>query len=434
MLSQHTWPPAGRQATHPLSAAEAYLELGWSVILLHQPTAGGGCTCGADHTTEPARRGKHPRHAWREFQRRRMTRHELHALWPKSRSPGYATLRRDVNVGIVTGAVSGLAVLDVDARNGGDETLRDLTAKHGPIPDTATVLTGGGGEHLYFRLPGGVALRSCVLGPGLELKAEGSYVVAPPSLHAWGRQYDWELGRDPRTLPPAPLPDWLLRLATDETGRPRPEGQRGALLQGRTVPQGDRHREFLNAAAVFAARGMPADLALELLRILRERLADRGDHPVTERELEGLVRWAYAQERRRSQQDAAAVRPEIVLVPAAEVGQPAPVAWLWEGEIPLEPGTVVMVCAPGGAGKTVFCRGLATAIAQGQPFLGSRTRQVPVLYADLESPESAHRRLLDQMGRPSGLYLLRQLSLRTEDERAELAKVLKGERHPGGLH
>ena len=85
------------------------------------------------------------------------------------------------NVGIATGARSGLVVLDVDPRHGGDEQLAAFEAEHGKLPETAAVVTGGGGAHYYFNHPGG-DIRSRKLSPGLELKADGTFVVAPPSL------------------------------------------------------------------------------------------------------------------------------------------------------------------------------------------------------------------------------------------------------------
>src|SRR5581483_10140535 len=78
----------------------------------------------------------------------------------------------DDNIGLVTGASSGLVVLDVDAGKDGLDTLATLEAQHGPLPDTATVETGGGGRHYYFRHPG-IPIKSNVgrLGPGLDVRA-----------------------------------------------------------------------------------------------------------------------------------------------------------------------------------------------------------------------------------------------------------------------
>jgi hypothetical protein len=117
----------------------------------------------------------------------------------------------DANIGVVTGRVSGVAVLDVDPRNGGDEALRQLEDRWGELPPTPEDRTGGCGRHLWFRCT--AELPCAVLAPGLELKAEGGVVVVPPSLHASGRPYTWGRGRSPEDLDPAPLPVWIEALA-----------------------------------------------------------------------------------------------------------------------------------------------------------------------------------------------------------------------------
>lgn len=115
-----------------------------------------------------------------------------------------------------------MAVLDVDPRHGGEKVIAALTAVRGRLPATAETLTGGGGRHLWFAL-GDADLPSAVLAPGLELKAEGGTVIAPPSLHASGRRYAWREGRGPWDLAPAPVPDWL---AAEMGGAHGPEAAR----------------------------------------------------------------------------------------------------------------------------------------------------------------------------------------------------------------
>lgn len=112
------------------------------------------------------------------------------------------------NVAVATG--DGLAVVDIDPRSGGHETLRAFVENvgGGQEPVTPEVATGGGGGHLYFRAPAGLACR--VLGDGLDLKATGGYVIAPPSLHASGRHYVWHPARTLDDAPLADLPDWAL--------------------------------------------------------------------------------------------------------------------------------------------------------------------------------------------------------------------------------
>ncbi|AXH92018.1 bifunctional DNA primase/polymerase [Micromonospora aurantiaca] len=109
-----------------------------------------------------------------------------------------------------TGAASGLVVVDVDPAHGGADTLARLIAA-GLTPLTARVLTGSGGLHLYYRHPGGRVPCSQGkpdqgLGPGIDVKADGGYVVLPPSVHPrTGRPYRWVPGQAVREMPPALL-------------------------------------------------------------------------------------------------------------------------------------------------------------------------------------------------------------------------------------
>ncbi|SCL67007.1 Bifunctional DNA primase/polymerase, N-terminal [Micromonospora peucetia] len=107
-----------------------------------------------------------------------------------------------------TGAPSGTVVIDVDPAHGGRDTMNALIAD-GLLPPTAYVVTGSGGLHLYYRHPGQPI--SCSqgkpgqgLGPGVDVKADGGYVVLPPSVHPrTGRPYRWAPNRDMQEMPPA---------------------------------------------------------------------------------------------------------------------------------------------------------------------------------------------------------------------------------------
>src|SRR5262245_35988338 len=85
----------------------------------------------------------------------------------------------DANIGIATGEASNLTVLDTDPRNGAHLTLDALIAEHGVLPATATVITGSGGRHLYFNHTFTLARGSNALGPGVDLKSDGGFIVAP---------------------------------------------------------------------------------------------------------------------------------------------------------------------------------------------------------------------------------------------------------------
>jgi hypothetical protein len=144
----------------------------------------------------------------------------------------------------VAAGPSGLAILDVDTRNGGHTSLDALTRTHGRLPHTPCVETGGGGWHFYFSAPDDptVRLRSGKLGhDGLDLKSAGAepggaggYVVAPPSVHPSGLSYRWAASARPSVTPLAPLPPWLVDLSrvrdvVPPLRPPRPSTQGSAL-------------------------------------------------------------------------------------------------------------------------------------------------------------------------------------------------------------
>jgi Bifunctional DNA primase/polymerase, N-terminal len=152
-----------------LAAALNYAARGWRVLPLHDVTPG---VCSCRDGTACKTPGKHPR--LKEWQRVASTDPGLIAGW----WAGWPT----ANVGIATGRRSNLIVLDVDPRHGGDKQLQALIAEHEPLPDTVIVQTGGGGWHYYFACPpGDGAVDSGDIAEGLEIKAAGTFVVAPPS-------------------------------------------------------------------------------------------------------------------------------------------------------------------------------------------------------------------------------------------------------------
>lgn len=112
----------------------------------------------------------------------------------------------DSGIGVAC-AMSGLVVLDVDPRNGGNETLRRHLEELGPLPTTWTCATPSGGVHIYFA-DDGSSYRG-KLGDGIDIKSKG-YVIAPPSIHPCGAPYVWASGLNPDDVALARLPDaWL---------------------------------------------------------------------------------------------------------------------------------------------------------------------------------------------------------------------------------
>jgi hypothetical protein len=124
----------------------------------------------------------------------------------------------NANIGIATGERSSLVVIDVDPRNGGTASMCMLAGMGKTFPLCPTVRTGNGGKHLYFTHPLGLASSKNKLGGGIDVKSNGGYVVAPPSIigpsdSGPGGQYVW---LTPLSTPLPPLPTW-----TCETLMPR---------------------------------------------------------------------------------------------------------------------------------------------------------------------------------------------------------------------
>jgi hypothetical protein len=117
------------------------------------------------------------------------------------------------NLGVVTYK---LVVVDIDPRHDGDESLAALERDHGELSRTWRALTGGGGEHIIFGAPDDFEIASSnardnpVLGAGIDIRARGGYIVAPPSRHISGRSYAWSVDHHPAETPLAAPPDWLI--------------------------------------------------------------------------------------------------------------------------------------------------------------------------------------------------------------------------------
>ncbi len=181
-----------------LKAALSYARRDWYVVPLHS-IRNGHCTCGRQDCGSP---GKHPR--------------TLNGVYDATNDPaviaGWWRIWPDANVGIATGAASGFIVLDVDPRHGGDDSLVDLECQHGLVPETPQSLTGGGGRHLLLDHPGRTVPNRVAIAPGLDVRGDGGLIVAPPSAHASGREYAWDIASHPDDVPPAAVPGWLLAL------------------------------------------------------------------------------------------------------------------------------------------------------------------------------------------------------------------------------
>lgn len=204
----------------------------------------------------------------------------------------YWAVTPDANVGIRTGG--GLVVLDVDPRAGGHDLLADLENEHGPLPPTVEVLTGGGGRHLYFRGP--ADFPSFDVGAGLEVKARGRQVVAPPSVHPdTGAPYAWREGRGPGQIARADLPGWLAAERQAEAPREAPAGRWAAVLATGVV-EGGRNVALTALVGHLLARRVDPLVAREIARMVAQH---RCRPPLDPREVDRIVESIAGRELRK---------------------------------------------------------------------------------------------------------------------------------------
>ena len=101
---------------------------------------------------------------------------------------------RYLNIGIATGLISGIEVLDIDPRNNGFNTLEQIKSSINNFNSEHQVKTGGNGLHLYFKYTGKKVNPKLLT--GIDFQTDGKYVIAPPSNHISGKNYEWQSGDD----------------------------------------------------------------------------------------------------------------------------------------------------------------------------------------------------------------------------------------------
>ena len=168
---------------------------------------------------------------------------------------------------------NGAVVLDEDPRHHGDDSLAELERRYGRLPEGPVQLTGGGGRHYLFAHPGGGLLIGnvqndpTVLGPGIDIRGDGGYVLLAPSGHVSGGSYCWELSSRPDELPLPALPGWLLeRLTRRGPGVRAPADPTWAAVALRDgVPEGQREQTAFRLACRYRHYGLAEPEVVEII-------------------------------------------------------------------------------------------------------------------------------------------------------------------------
>ena len=350
--------------------------------------------------------------------------------------------RPAANIAIPMGPVNQLLGLDCDSLYGAPVHRWDLRELYGEWDDTAEVESGReGGRHIYFEWPKGITTLPKEIAPGLQLRGEGLYMVAPPSTHPNGNLYtfDGEKGKE-SLLHPAPAPEWLLEMIHEslnghsthtlehyrqviEAAQPEPwlrslpeefllakameDTKFRQLFEG--IQEGyESHSEADEAlvckAIFWFGHNVPViDKIYRRSRLMRAKW-DRKDYwtrtmgssfekqtkvyepmynssSASNGSSGAATGAAPVREKEKKDKEKATFTWEMV-PPVWDLE--AHVSWVVEDMIP--EGSITLLTGDSGHGKTMFTTALCGHIVTGKPFLDREVRQRPVLYLDRENP------------------------------------------------
>lgn len=285
----------------------------------------------------------------------------LVSKWPETASTVPAVLERwwreheGAGIGVLTGPRSGLAVLDVDPRNGGNDSLEAVFPEG--LPETPRSRTGGGGQHIFFRYPLPGPIKSGEIMPGLEIKADGGKVTVPPSVHPNGKEYEWAVSPFKTDL--APLPQVILGLVAR-----RLKSDRTARGEGEPIPQGQRNNRLAAIAGAMRRQGMgQTEIEAAILTVNESQCKP----PLPEREVLGIARSVG---RYKPDPQTVKTAPSPKIFTGAELQRTefkAP-KWAVPGLIP--EGLSILAGSPK-TGKSFFSLAVAAGVAYGGAVLGS---------------------------------------------------------------
>ena len=360
-----------------LSAALAYLSRGWSVIPL-------------------APRGKTPLVRWQEFQNRHATEAEVRRWF--SEHP-------DANIGVVTGAVSGIIAVDVD----GEEGELALTSRVAALPVTLTNRSGRvGGFHLIYAHPGQPIKTRAQILPSVDVRGDGGYIVVSPSVHPTGAEYTWANADVAPQKVPDVLRELIGSLAADESLEP----ERGTRVSARVstdewtrpIVEGTRNMTLTRLAGSMASAGADADSIFDRLLEVNQRWCTP---PLVELEVAQIANSIHAREARVSSTG----RNRLIRQDLHTVESEA-VTWLWENYIPL--GAISVIDGNPGVGKSTLTIDLASRITTGRTMPdGTPGAEGHVVLVNIEDDiaKTVKPRVIAAGGDPEKITVLREVEL-----------------------
>ena len=272
------------------------------------------------------------------------------------------------NIGIATGGPAGLLVidLDVDEEKGidGRETLRKWEGQHGKLPDhTWLAITGRGGYHYFYHDPFG-SRSGTGLYEGIDIRGDGGYIVAPPSVHPNGRRYEWEQSPEEFPLVEAgPRVNEFLHPAPEKWGK-------SPLRIPDQIPEGGRVNAMVKLTCSLQSKGLSDEAIRTAVRAENE---EKCIPPLTDQELEKEVFPALKRYEKgtRPYHGGGGSRPandpqkEVSLVSMADIREEE-TTWLYQPYVPR--GKITICAAYPGAGKTYLLCYMTACVSSGRSF------------------------------------------------------------------
>lgn len=388
-----------------LGAALGYLKRGWSVLPICAPSPGGGCRQHGDGCKSP---GKTPLVPWKEYQEHLPSEDDVrlwYRRWPTA------------NIGLATGAVSGVVVIDADS----ESAIQFVLGRGEGELASAPMVTTGKGAHWYVEHPGEDVHNFARKWPGVDFRGDGGYVLVPPSLHYSGRRYAWHATpEDMGGLPEAPawLMDALRHKPTAGNGDRSDTGERldlDAFVEG--IGEGSRQDKLFRLACKLRGDAM----SLEYARLMLLGAAGACKPPYPEDETLAIVErvWATYPEgvpdHRHGvfldEDDGSQGAPEegtepeddpYPFIPYAEfmAVEDPPEEWLIDGLV--ADGALNWFYASSGVGKTLIAAWFMLHIAAGRPLQGRGVVQSNVMFVSQDSGARQVRKYLRKLAKGGG--------------------------------
>lgn len=328
------------------------------------------------------------------------------ASWEEAQIERWWARWPSAGIGIATGEASGgllVIDLDVDEDKGidGRESLRRWEMAHGPLPgNTWLSITGRGGYHYFYQVNRETKNRAGLY-EGVDVRGDGGYIVAPPSIHPNGRAYEWEQGPEDTPLAEADARVWAFLAGGDKSQRAEGQGGGQSFEAPEQIPEGQRVQTLVRLLCSQQAKGLSDGAIRAAVRAENEA---KCVPPLTDAELEkevfpALSRYEKGTAPYAARYDSAtgsfkpSQKAEPVTLTTMDTVEEKTPEWLIPGYLPKN--EICILAGDGGAGKTSVWCAIAAAVSSGSksflepfetvnPFTGTYREPGKVIYFSAE--------------------------------------------------